>query len=112
MEDLRKIYCILIASKEQRNVERDYYENTLGFRDSFLFAENLEEARLIVAGNRGFLPVESVGTLPAVDSVICRLPVCRNGKQLMRNYCAFWQKEHTNYYIEEFAAILKKRLQA
>jgi len=27
-----------------------------------------------------------------------------------RNYCAFWNKERTNYYIEEFAEILRKLL--
>lgn len=111
LEDLRRTSCILISSSEQRNVERDYYENTLGYRGSFLFAENLEEGRLMVVGNRGFLPIESVGTLPPPGASIVRLPVCRNGKQLTRNYCAFWRKERTNYYVEEFGALLKRLLQ-
>ena len=31
-------------------------------------------------------------------------------QQLQRNYCVFWLKEQTNYYIEEFAGILRKLL--
>ena len=64
MEELRQPPCILISSREQQNAEQEYYRNTLGFGGSYLFADNLEEARLLVVSGRGFLPVESVGTLP------------------------------------------------
>lgn len=64
----------------------------------------------MVAGNRGFLPIESVGTLPPAGAAIRRLPIVRNGQQLQRNYCVFWLKDQTNYYIEEFAGILRKLL--
>ena len=64
LELLKRTPCILISSREQQNTEQDYFQNTLGFGGKFLFAENLEEGRLMVAGNRGFLPIESVGTLP------------------------------------------------
>lgn len=110
LESLKRIPCILISSREQQNTEQDYFQNTLGFGGNFLFAENLEEGRLMVAGNRGFLPIESVGTLPPAGATIRRLPIVRNGRQLQRNYCVFWLKEQTNYYIEEFAAILRKLL--
>ena len=102
--------CTLISSREQQNTEQDYFQNTLGFGGKFLFAENLEEGRLMVAGNRGFLPIESAGTLPPAGTAIKRLPIVQNGRQLQRNYCVFWLKEQTNYYIEEFAAILRKLL--
>ena len=62
----------------------------------------------MVVGGRGFLPVESIGTLPPVGASIKRLPVCRGDRQIFRNYCLFWNKEHSNYYIEEFAGLLKK----
>lgn len=110
LDDLKQIPCILVSSKEQRTVEQEYYKNTLGFKGSFLFAENLEEGRLMVVGNRGFLPVESVGTLPPEGASIRRLPLYRNGNQILRNYCAFWKKNRTNYYIEEFAEILHRLL--
>ncbi|MCM1497551.1 MAG: LysR family transcriptional regulator [Clostridium sp.] len=110
LKDLRDTSCILIAPREQQNVEREFYQNTLGFGGSFLFAVNLEEGRLMALGNRGFLPVESVGTLPQVSDGMKRIPVYRGNEPLKRNYCAFWRKERTNYYIEEFAGILHKLL--
>ena len=110
LESLKRTPCILISSREQQNTEQDYFQNTLGFGGNFLFAENLEEGRLMVAGNRGFLPVESVGTLPLPGAAVKRLSIVQNGRQLKKNYCVFWLKEHTNYYIEEFAEILRKLL--
>lgn len=110
MEELKRQACILISSREQQNIEEDYYKNTLGFGGRFLFAENLEEGRLMVVGNRGFLPVERVGTLPPCGTGVKRLPVMEQGQQLKRNYCLFWVKENASYYIEEFAEILRKLL--
>lgn len=110
LDSLKRMPCILISSREQRNTEQDYFQNTLGFGGKFLFAENLEEGRLMVVSNRGFLPVESVGTLPTAGDAIRRLPIVQNGEQLRRNYCVFWLKEHMNYYIEEFAGILRELL--
>lgn len=58
--------------------------------------------------NQGFLPIESVGTLPPPGASIKRLPIYQGNQQIMRNYCAFWRKDRTNYYMEEFANLLKK----
>ena len=107
VEELKRIPCILISSKEQQNEEQEYYKTVLGFGGSFLFAENLEEGRLMVASNRGFLPLGNVGTLPPEGASIRRLPLYRGEQPLMRNYCLFWDKKRTNYYIEEFAQILQ-----
>lgn len=108
LEQLKRLPCILITSREQQNAEQQYYQNTLGFGGSYLFAGNLEEGRLLVLSNRGFLPVESVGTLPPERASIRRLPIYEKDRQIMRNYCVFWQKENASYYIEEFASILHK----
>ena len=110
LEDLKRTPCILISSKEQQSIEQEYYQNTLGFSGNFLFAENLEEGRLMIVGNRGFMPLECVGTLTSPGPSICRIPLYRNEHRVRRNYCAFWNKERTNYYIEEFAEILRKLL--
>lgn len=110
LDELKRTPCILISSREQQESEEDYYRNTLGFGSRFLFAESLEEGRLMVAGNRGFLPVDDVGTLPPAGSAVCRIPIMQNGKQIQRNYCLFWVKERTGYYIEEFADLLRKLL--
>ena len=110
IEQLRQMPCILIASREQKYAEQEYYQNTLGFGDSYLFADDLEQGRLLVLSNRGFLPIESVGTLPPEGDAIRRLPIYQDDQQIMRNYCLFWRKECTKYYIEEFAGILHKLL--
>ena len=49
-------------------------------------------------------------SLTPAGTSIRRLPIMQNGQQLRRNYCVFWVKEQTNYYIEEFAELLKKLL--
>ena len=106
IEELKNIPCILISSREQQNVEQEYYRNTLGFESNFLFADNLEEGRLMVVSNRGFMPVESIGTLPPAGASIKRLPIYRGKNQLTRNYCLFWSLEQDNEYIEKFAELL------
>ena len=36
-----------------------------------------------------------------------RIPLVRNQVPVKRTYCAFWEKDNSGYYIEEFADILK-----
>ena len=108
--DLSKLSCIIVSSKEQRETEAEYYRNILGFANDFLYAETQEEARLMVIGNRGFLPVEAVGKLPEVSGSIKRVPLYRKNRRVTRKYCIFWPEERTGYYIEEFAEMVRKRL--
>ena len=112
LDELKRLPCILISSREQRNAEQEYYQNTLGFGGSYLFADSLEEGRLMVASNRGFLPIESVGTLPPEGTLIRRLPIYQGERQVMRNYCAFWRKDQANQYIAPFANALRRLLLA
>ena len=108
--DLASLSCIIVSSKEQRETEAEYYRNILGFANDFLYAETQEEARLMVIGNRGFLPIEAVGKLPEVSGAIKRVPLYRKRRRVTRKYCIFWPEERTRYYIEEFAEMLRKRL--
>lgn len=110
LSDLKQIPCILITSPEQRHTEQDYYENTLGFGGNFIFADNLEEGHLLVISGRGFLPVDSIGTLPAAGKGIKRLMIFRGSSQLKKKYCLFWKKENSTYYVEEFAQSLHAQL--
>lgn len=107
--DLRRIPCILISSREQQKTEQEHYHGIYGIISEFLFAENLEEARLMVLGGKGFLPIEG-GAQPAqFTETIRRLVLCRGGRPIRRNYCAFWKADNSGYYVESFAAILKKQ---
>jgi len=110
LDELKRMPCILITSQEQRHTEQDYYENTLGFGGNFIFAENLDEGHLLVLSGRGFLPIESIGSLPAAGSGIRRLALFRGKSQLKRKYCLFWKKENATYYVEEFAQSLHAQL--
>ncbi len=110
--DLRRTPCILVASKDQRENERSYYQEIYGIESKFLFAENLEEARLMVVSGKGFLPIEGGGAPVQFAETIARLPLCRNGKPICRNYCAFWKADNSGYYIEEFAEILKEKFRS
>lgn len=106
LDALKRFPCILIASSEHQETESEYYRKTLGFDGNFLFAENLEEGRLMVAGNRGFMPIGNVASLPLMDATIQRLPLLRGDKPLKRKYCVFWLKDKTSSYIESFADCL------
>lgn len=107
VDDLHKIPCILVSSKEQQKNEQRYYREIYGINSDFLFAESLDEARIMVIGAKGFLPIEG-GELPIQYSeTIIRRPLCRKGKPIHRNYCAFWKVDNSGYYIEEFVDILK-----
>ena len=98
------------AIRKERNngsIDRILLRIVLGFPSEFLYAENLEEARLLVAGSRGFLPLEG-GERQAAEP-LARVPLVRNGAPLLRTYCAFWKKENVNPYVPEFARLLKEQ---
>ncbi len=110
-QELKNVPCILVSSKEQRETEQEYYQGVVGFQGDFLYAENLEEARLLVIGGQGFMPVEGVRKPESFGSSIRRIPLFRGDSQITRNYCAFWKKDNSGYYVEEFADILKRKFE-
>lgn len=109
VSDLRHTPCILVASKEQQKTEQAYYSEICSITGEFLFAETLDEARLMAAAGRGFLPVEG-GTLPPqfADTLVC-LPLYRKGKPVRHNYCAFWRADSPRNGVEDFARLLKQQ---
>lgn len=108
-QELKNIPCILVASKDQRETEQDYYQTVLGFQGEFLYAENLEEARLLVISGQGFLPVEGNCQSFNPEASVRRIPLYREKEQITRNYCLSWKTDNSGYYIEEFADILKSK---
>ena len=110
-KELKNVPCILVTSAAQRETEQEYYRTIIGFQGEFLYAENMEEARLMVIGRKGFLPVEGSAVSPAMGTSIVRLPLVRGEDPIMRNYCAFWKKDNSGYYVEEFAELLKAQFE-
>lgn len=104
--ELANIPCILIAAEDQEEVERTYYRNVLGFHSDFLFARSREEGRMMVAGNRGFMPIEMREQIPRTGSAIRRIPLVGQDGQLKSEYYCYWPKDRTNKLVEEFADIL------
>jgi len=109
IEDLQQLPCILVAPPAQHHAEQEYYRHGLGFGSEYLFAMSLGEARLMAAANRGFLPADSVGTLPPAQEGIIRIPICSGGRPLQRQYCLFWNRQNSGFYAEEFIAIFRRR---
>jgi DNA-binding transcriptional LysR family regulator len=111
VQELKSMPCILVASVGQRENEQKYYHDIVGIQGEFIFAENLEEARMLVAGGKGFMPVEGLESSMQFGITLRRIPLLRGGKPIRRNYCAFWKADNSGYYIEDFAEILKSKFE-
>jgi DNA-binding transcriptional LysR family regulator len=107
VDELKNTPCILVASKEQQEEEQRFYHDIIGFQGEFLFADSLQAARVMVVSNRGIMPVEGPNSDSYFGATIKRLPLLRGESQITRKYCAFWKKDNSGYYIEDFAEILK-----
>ena len=110
-KELNDYPCILVASEAQRATEQEYYQNVVGLSGEFLYAENLEEARLMVIARKGFLPIEGTGQTAVASASTVRIPLTRGNDPIFRKYCAFWKKDNSGYYIEEFAELLKSQFE-
>lgn len=112
ISDLKNASCILVTSQSQQNNETVYYRDVVGFKGDFLFAENIEEARLMVIGGKGFMPIEGGEKPVQFSNVIHRVILCRGDKPISRNYCAFWKADNPGCYVGKFADILKAQFAA
>lgn len=110
IEELEGDTCILVTSPGQEETDREFYRNILGFRGEFLNVYSLEEGRMLVLAGKGYLPIEGISA-DLGSQMIRRIPLYRRGVQVYRRYCAFWDRENSGYYIEEFAEILKRQFE-
>ena len=106
-QELKSLPCILVASPAQQAVEQEFYSTVMGFQGEFLFAETLEEARMMLLGRRGFMPVEGDGLRHPAPPPLAHLALVAGQVPLQRTYCAFWRKENASPYAAEFARLLK-----
>ena len=105
--NLKNIPCILIINPAGQKEEQEYYESIIGLKGEFLFADTVQEARLKIITGKGYLPVDIIGEHVWFDAAVSRIPLVRKGTPVRKTYCAFWKKDNSGYYIEEFAEILK-----
>lgn len=108
VSQLKNIPCILVMNQAGRMEEQEYYEDIVGIKGNYLFADSLQEARLKIVTGQGYMPVDIIGKQAWYDSSVSRIPLVRNGKIITKTYCAFWRKDNSGYYIESFGELLKK----
>ena len=107
VDALKNTPCILVASQSQQEEEQRFYRDIIGFKGEFLFADTLQAARVMVVSNRGVMPVEGPNSDSFFGATLKRIPLIRNEIPLRRTYCAFWKKDNSGYFVEDFADILK-----
>ena len=108
IDDLKNETCIIICSIEQKNAESKYYKDILGFRGNFIYANNLDEAKLLVASNKGFL-LQNIFSQKQIDGGIKEIPYYDSEGHSTTNYYAYWKKSIDNPIISSFAKILKSK---
>lgn len=107
VSELKNTPCILVINPAGQQEEQNYYEDVVGIKGDFLFADSIQEARLKIITGQGYMPVDVIGNQEWFDSTIDRIPLVRNGEPVRKTYCAFWRKDNSGYYIEDFAEMLK-----
>ena len=106
-DDLKNLPCILVINQAGQKEEQNYYENIIELHGDFLFADTIPEARLKIITGQGYMPVDVIGEQVWFDTTVRRIPLIRNNQPVRKVYCAFWRKDNSGYYIEDFAEILK-----
>lgn len=107
LAELKNTPCILVINPAGQQEEQAYYEDIIGIKGDFLFADSIQEARLKIITGQGYMPVDVIGGQAWFDTTIARMPLARNGEPVRKTYCVFWRKDNSGYYIEEFGEILK-----
>lgn len=107
--ELKNLPCILVAVPSQRQTEEAYYRTVIGLEGGFLFAETLEEARLLAVSGQGVLPETETSLPESYRETLCRIPLWREREPITCNQCLFWKKESAGPCLEAFAALLQNR---
>ena len=105
--DLKNTPCVLVINQSGQREEQEYYETVIGLHGEYLFADTMQEARLKVVTGQGYMPVDVIGEQSWFDTTVCRIPLVRNGESVKKTYCAFWKKENSGVYLNDFAEMLK-----
>lgn len=108
-DDLKNTPIILIAPIGDRLNEEMFFREYLGIKSEFIFAENLDDAHLMVISNKGYLPVTNKKS-PQNNDFLSYVPIIFNGNPFYCKYYAFWRADSTRPCIENFASIFKANI--
>ncbi|MDE7232500.1 MAG: LysR family transcriptional regulator [Lachnospiraceae bacterium] len=111
VQELKNMPCILVSSEAEKETEAEYYHVIIGLQGEKLFADNMEEARMLVISGKGFMPSEGTPIEGSLGTNIVRISLYRGDEPVKRNYCAFWKKENVKKMSEEFAEILRSKFE-
>ena len=103
--DLKNTPLILLASTDQQETERSFYLNDLGFKSEIYFTEYIDDALMQVIQGKGIIPIEGSGD--AIQNTTKSVRLIRNGKPIIRRYCAFMKANDLKKHTYEFTEILK-----
>lgn len=106
--ELENTPYILVINSNAKAEEQKYYSEIVGLHGNFIYADSLQDARLMIIAGQGCLPVDVIGEQEWFDSSVKRIPLVQNGEPVTKTYCAFWKKDNSGYYIEEFSDMLKE----
>ena len=107
ISDLKNTPLILLSTPDQQETERSFYANDLGFQSEIYFTEYIDDALMQVIQGRGFMLIEGSGD--AVQTTTKAVRLLRNGKPIIRRYCAFMKADNPKKHTNEFIEILKKQ---
>ena len=105
--DLKNTPLILLSTPDQQETERSFYHDDLGFQSEIYFTEYIDDALMQVIQGRGFMPIEGSGDTVQTTTKAVRL--LRNGKPIIRRYCAFMKADNPSNHTGEFIEILKSQ---
>lgn len=109
VSDLQGTNAILICKPQYMPGEEEYYRRVLGFTGGFIRTDSLEQARMLVASNQGFLLIDAIGNMNHTPPMIQRVPCYITRKQhLKRNYCFFSQLNRESEYKTTFVELFKQ----
>lgn len=106
-EALQDRLCILVTSPEQRENEANHWRDIMDVQSSFLFAENVDEARMNAAAGVGFYPCDE--DMPA-DGGAALVPLMRGDSLMTRKMFAFWPQSSDISLQREFTELLKRNI--
>ena len=104
---LKDDLCILVTSPEQRENEAGHWRDIMGLQSSFLFVENVDEARLNAAAGTGFYLCD--GDMPAEGGTVL-VPLYRGNMPVVRKMFAFWPQSNDSSLQREFTETLRHKL--
>ena len=107
LNDVQDKLCILVTSAEQRETEAAHWRDVMGMQSSFLFANNVDEARMNAAAGIGFYPCDE--DMPT-DGGTVLVPLYRGDAPMTRKVFAFWPESSDSSLQWEFAEALRQSI--